>query len=191
MNDIDKLAAIIAEIEPNFDPEACVDECIDILVGSPTATDDRDNSTGDIYAVALKLIQIGLQHRGDAADRGPVAPTPGQERLFYVNVYAVDRVYGGPEEGGWWFSIGTPLDHYDLMSGIEDPELHPHQGEDVHWVFNSHNEIQAERLAAQLRQPDWFPSTGKQYSVLGGEDYEVRIEDHPPRPWPVERPRYE
>lgn len=26
----------------------------------------------------------------------------------YANVYEVDRVYGGPEEGGWWFTTFTP-----------------------------------------------------------------------------------
>jgi hypothetical protein len=31
-----------------------------------------------------------------------------QNRLF-VNVYLVSRVYGGPEEGGWWYDSGEPL----------------------------------------------------------------------------------
>ncbi len=25
----------------------------------------------------------------------------------YVNIYLVDRAYGGSEEGGWWFDYGT------------------------------------------------------------------------------------
>lgn len=29
--------------------------------------------------------------------------------LLYVNAYLVCRVYGGPEEGGWWFNAGEPL----------------------------------------------------------------------------------
>jgi hypothetical protein len=27
---------------------------------------------------------------------------------YYANVYELDRVYGGPEEGGWWFTTFTP-----------------------------------------------------------------------------------
>ena len=27
----------------------------------------------------------------------------------YANVYEVDRVYGGPEEGGWWVTTYTPM----------------------------------------------------------------------------------
>jgi hypothetical protein len=28
----------------------------------------------------------------------------------YINVYEVTQSYGGPEEGGWWFDCGTPLE---------------------------------------------------------------------------------
>ncbi len=27
---------------------------------------------------------------------------------YYANIYELDRVYGGPEEGGWWFTTFTP-----------------------------------------------------------------------------------
>jgi len=27
---------------------------------------------------------------------------------YYANVYELDKVYGGPEEGGWWFTTFTP-----------------------------------------------------------------------------------
>ena len=27
---------------------------------------------------------------------------------YYANVYELDRVYGGPEEGGWWVTTYTP-----------------------------------------------------------------------------------
>lgn len=30
-------------------------------------------------------------------------------KLLYVNVHAVTRHYGGPEEGGWWYDAGQPL----------------------------------------------------------------------------------
>jgi hypothetical protein len=28
----------------------------------------------------------------------------------YINVYEVTQSFGGPEEGGWWFDCGTPLE---------------------------------------------------------------------------------
>jgi hypothetical protein len=33
---------------------------------------------------------------------------------FTVAVYLVDQVYGGPEEGGWWFQAGTIVDPASL-----------------------------------------------------------------------------
>ena len=27
---------------------------------------------------------------------------------YYANVYELNRVYGGPEEGGWWVTTYTP-----------------------------------------------------------------------------------
>ena len=33
------------------------------------------------------------------------------KRTLYVNVYQEERCYGGPEEGGWWYSSYTPVDY--------------------------------------------------------------------------------
>jgi len=30
--------------------------------------------------------------------------------LLYANIYLIDRAYGGPEEGGWWYTTYTPAD---------------------------------------------------------------------------------
>lgn len=29
--------------------------------------------------------------------------------MLFLNVYAVERAYGGPQEGGWWYNYGIPL----------------------------------------------------------------------------------
>ena len=34
------------------------------------------------------------------------------ERGFVVQMYEVGQAYGGPEEGGWWYDYGQPLDHW-------------------------------------------------------------------------------
>jgi len=28
---------------------------------------------------------------------------------YYANAYELNRVYGGPEEGGWWFTTFKPM----------------------------------------------------------------------------------
>ena len=31
---------------------------------------------------------------------------------YTVAIFFVDRAYGGPEEGGWWFDTGEPDNDY-------------------------------------------------------------------------------
>lgn len=86
---------------------------------------------------------------------------------YYVNVYELDQGYGGPEEGGWWFSVGIPV-------------------EEACEVYETAEAAEIARKALEEK----YPRTDKQYSVLGGADYAVQIEDHPPRAWPETRPHY-
>lgn len=85
---------------------------------------------------------------------------------FYVNVYEMDRCYGGAEEGGWWFDCGYPV----ASIPVENWE----NAETVRNIY---------RLD--------YPNTGKRSSVLGGEDYDVVIERHFARAFPESRPHYE
>lgn len=35
---------------------------------------------------------------------------------FYVNTYETDRIYGGPEEGGWYYDVGTKINSRRLST---------------------------------------------------------------------------
>ena len=92
------------------------------------------------------------------------APAP-----FYVNVYKLNRCYGGPEEGGWWYDMGAPM----------------HELSEVH-------DNRADALAADDRLSEVFLDNGHRFSVRpGDDDYLVTMESSPPAPWPAERPYYE
>jgi hypothetical protein len=97
-------------------------------------------------------------------------PEPDPSHIHYVNAYAVSRNYGGPEEGGWWYDSGRPLASIPIGPD-EDSELH------------------FQRLKTLL---GWEknPSQGR-YSVNGGEDFEMWVEDHFAAPYPTETPHYE
>lgn len=85
---------------------------------------------------------------------------------FYVSVYRVGQGYGGPEEGGWWFLCG------DLVK-----------------VVIASSEEEADEIRDKLYEE--YQDTGKRYSVLGGEDYEIYIKDKfPPDYFPERAPRY-
>lgn len=92
---------------------------------------------------------------------------PDGTQQWFVGVYDVDRGYGGPEEGGWYFDAGT------LVRQI---------------AVSSYDE--AERVRNELREE--FPKTDRRYSVLGGADYDITIGIEPPRDmFPEQTPRYE
>lgn len=87
-------------------------------------------------------------------------------KYLYVNVYSVELMYGGPEEGGWWFDVGT---------------------------FITGRKVKTRRKAWRIarRLEKHFPNTKARESVLGGEDYSVYIEDEPGRDFPERMPHYE
>lgn len=87
----------------------------------------------------------------------------------FVNVYEVDRIYGGPEEGGWYYDAGTVV------------------------ISRQVPETEAEAVAEQLRQ-EYPVGTGRSasYSVLYcGGDYRVYISGEPGRDYPEVTPHYE
>lgn len=81
--------------------------------------------------------------------------------MFYVNVYELDRSFGGDEEGGWWFDSGE----LELSVKVESEE-------------------HAEVIADMLREV--FPDNGNRYSVTywrKARDYSVMVETEEIKRW--------
>lgn len=98
-----------------------------------------------------------------------VDPETLEPAPWFVNVYELDRGYGGPEEGGWWYDIRTP----------------------VHSV-RADSKVAAERIAEQLQED--YPEEGERpiYSVIyDGGAHSIRVENHPPVREPQSVPHYE
>lgn len=92
---------------------------------------------------------------------------------LYVNVYELDRHFGGPEEGGWWFDTGTPV-----------PELSRRLPEGA-------TKSMAYKRAALTRLTLPVPTYSRGSMRYSGGQYTVRVESQPAQPWPTERPFYE
>lgn len=85
---------------------------------------------------------------------------------WYAVVYEVDRAYGGPEEGGWYYSTGQV----------------------VHQVICS-TEHEADTAAEKLEE--LFPNNGTSSSVMyAGGDYRVSVQKSPGKDYPENRPYY-
>jgi hypothetical protein len=92
--------------------------------------------------------------------------------LFYVAVYLVDRAYGGPEEGGWWYDTG------DLVRVIRTTPSE-----------NKAYEL-AGRLNGHLRRLNYGRRPVS--SVLSDGVYRAQVwSDLPPKFYPETRPHYE
>lgn len=83
------------------------------------------------------------------------------QRRFYVNAYRVVEVYGGPEEGGWWYNLRCPLESVRLRHKRSARKV-------AERLWHKHKEI----------------IEGDIYSSLGGAELDISIESGPP-----ERPR--
>lgn len=93
-----------------------------------------------------------------------------------VAVYLVDKSYGGPEEGGWWFTHGEPVYEKDLPLPL------------MFW-----SEEEALEVADQWRGQIDQLNVGRRSisSVLSEGEYRVVVLEGPARPWPEQRPHYE
>lgn len=118
---------------------------------------------------------------------------------LYVNIYAVSRCYGGPEEGGWWFEAGEPVGSVPIeMTETEQRALHTlitqREGEDIDpELYAKHIDSYLTEKARSVREAyqDRYPRQSS-YSVLGGDDdFRVCIEEHYAQPYPEVRPHYE
>lgn len=56
-----------------------------------------------------------------ARKRRDTLTTEGRS-MYYLHKYEVAQQYGGPEEGGWWYDAGDPVDDWCVVM-VEDEEI--------------------------------------------------------------------
>lgn len=88
-------------------------------------------------------------------------------KKVWVNVYKIERCYGGPEEGGWWYN------HYECIHSVETTT------------------DQADSVRDNAEREYGFVNEGDIYSVRGGSVLSVLIEDTQAESETRERPHYE
>lgn len=109
-------------------------------------------------------------------DTEPIRPTSLDGRaVVFINAYAVDLIYGGREEGGWYYDAGTALGSIVLAaSEADDPAI----------------ELRA-REELRARYAEDYASNRDRHSVIGGPNLEIYRQDHPPADFPTGRQHYE
>ena len=105
--------------------------------------------------------------------------------MISVAIYLVDQAYGGPEEGGWWYTHGYPITDEEVFKELPPDHRLPRyfhlECEAIAWA----NEVQLslDRTINKGRRPI--------SSVLSEGQYQARVEDGHPRRFPEQRPHYE
>ena len=97
--------------------------------------------------------------------------------MFYVHKHRVSLNYGGPEEGGWWYTAGTPERDWIVLE-YEDEEM-------AYETCRMWNEHERER---REKEEDYDFSSVNAYL---SNHYAYSVEDYPnPKPFPEETPYY-
>lgn len=91
----------------------------------------------------------------------------------FVNIYDVDKAYGGPEEGGWWYEYGVPVASIPVKRDATKHEIHQIATQWAHYC-NDNNRGR--------------PSMS---SVASQGEYLIYIENHFAKEWPEQTPRFE
>ncbi len=112
-----------------------------------------------------------------------------QKGKVYVNVYSVTQSKGGNEEGGWYYSVGSPEESIRVTS-TEELEA-------TLAKMRSRYAIAADSLSEYAHKGDWeHPdfdrrrNRGKK-SAAGGYNMEIKVEDRMAQYFPQERPYYQ
>ena len=96
--------------------------------------------------------------------------SPEDPFSWYVNSYLVDLARGGPEEGGWYYNFGIPVESIGCLSHL------------------------AARLVQQSvdkRNQELNEDRPEISSVSSQGRYQSAVEKHMAKAWPETKPRYE
>ena len=120
------------------------------------------------------VVEFETDAQFDAERRANI--TIESAEFSYINVYLVDRAYGGPEEGGWYYDYGNPVESRRVRVDWPQPipDEYSHQLEFLKERYDKLNEGR--------------PSI---HSVLSEGRYKVIEEDRFARSWPEKTPHYE
>ena len=101
-------------------------------------------------------------------------------KAISVAIFEIDRAYGGPEEGGWYFNTGVPSEEFAVHTKFFPEDA----TEEIEAYTNHLREFVNEINKTENRR---HPS-----SVLSEGDYlSVEISEGYPKAYPETRPHYE
>lgn len=113
----------------------------------------------------------------------------------YANAYLTDRLYGGPEEGGWYYDCGEPIMSLPFICDESEETVTDENGyENTKYVFDNHaRDVAFDAVyklceAADLNPPEYEFFKRKDWSIDG---FAIYIEDKAGEYFPQKRPHWD
>jgi hypothetical protein len=115
----------------------------------------------------------GLEYEDHECDDDPYydEPKPKRER-YVIAFYEVDMQYGGPEEGGWWYSTGRLVRVFKVVKDREEATRICRRANDLlHHLQRNKREVSSViydggRYAAEVHEhnaPEYYPTERPYY----------------------------
>lgn len=142
-----------------------------VAAGKALVAADKIEEATTVFTVALKAMNW-------EEDEDGTLTTQDKFGLWSVACYLVDRAYGGPEEGGWWYDTGYPGKPRD-----NDPAL-------ATKYFENKQDAYAYRDQMEKALEPYNEGRRPISSVISEGIWRVCVEEGPPHEWPVGRPHY-
>mgnify|MGYP003644563732 CR=1 FL=1 len=110
---------------------------------------------------------------------------------MYLNIYQCSQAYGGPEEGGWWYSCGELIDSKRISNLTRARQT----VKELNKKFKNDDKGEYQMGFGGFDGCDDSGEGDDDYLMLGGHwgfsDVRACIEEHPGKNYPSERPHYE
>jgi len=94
-----------------------------------------------------------------------------RNKYWYVNTYECGRAYGGPEEGGWWYDYGKPIEK-SIVCATEEEAWEKRAEREKAWAeynegrepIESVNGDGVIMVFVETHRAVWFPKQKPYYS---------------------------
>jgi hypothetical protein len=109
---------------------------------------------------------------------------------MYLNIYSIGQAYGGPEEGGWWYSCGELLESNQVTNLARAKATVEKLNKKFKTKTSDYSMGYGEHDGVDLNGEgdDNFLMAGGHW---GYSNMRAMIEDKPGRDFPTHRPHYE
>lgn len=113
----------------------------------------------------------------------------------YLNTYETWQAYGGPEEGGWWYECGTPVQSMLISNDDFDQWLDAADPGQIQSLRDNATAAYTQGKAPVPKATGYggyvfLPGSDEPSAYMEENSYCSCFEEHFAEPFPQERPRY-